>query len=349
MSSLFILFLSSCEKENFDNNSNSKRKGFKILSYSDNTNPNSRGIQNNILSFETEEEFNATVDSLETVFDNFQTEFTNNYKNMSDSDLNELVNNQNIDLELPLTNFENSIGFYSLRKKINEEEASWLQNPNPDFDKCPQLHPIESHAERALWNDKGEIMIAGKIYKYDDDKYIKIDDGEFSKLVFINSGDQNIFSNDAIFIEYLSDNTSNSSNSNYVCKRNNFKTGQSTSNGLVKTKLVYSNRIKSKSWEFGKHKMFANSYSYIKFNEGSWRKYVCTIKVNMTGFKYFGCSTSSTVNHSKERRANNVGVSHKRDNAFSVRYLNNIGSMKSYHAAISTSGIPSIEVNDFSF
>lgn len=345
--SLFFLSLSSCDKENFNEKTDSKKtKGFRIRTYG-NSGENSRGLLNKILSFDSEEEYYTTLDSLNQVFENYQLEFQEKYKEVNDENLNELIISERIDLELPLTEFETKYNFTSLRNNLNEKEALWLNQPEPDFENSPQIFPIEDHVERTLWNENGEIMIGGKIYKYEDDRFIKIEDGDFEKLELINSGDLNIFSNENIYVENLTE--VNSSSSNYICKRNNNKSTTKISNGLVKVRLVCANRIKSKSWEFGKHKMTANSYSYVKFNEGSWRKYVCTIKVSMTGFKYFGCSTSSPVNHSKERRANNVGVSHKRDNAFSVRYLNDIGSMKSNHAAISTPGIPSVELNNLSY
>ena len=58
-------------------------------------------------------------------------------------------------------------------------------------------------------------------------------------------------------------------------------------------------------------------------------------------------NSKTTIN--KTKKAKSVNFDFKRDNAFSVRYLNDIGSMKSNHAAISTPGIPSVELNNLSY
>ena len=334
---LFIALLSlqSCEKD-FDETSKTTTKngkGFKILSYSS---PNSRGVVNNILSFDSPEEFEATVDSLEMVFDNFQTQFTNQYVNFSDEDLNDLVINQNLDLEEPLSNFETSIAFTSLRIKINQEESTWLQKPDPDFDNCPQFHPVQSHAERSLWNDNGEIIIAGKIYKYDDErtKFITIEDGDIEKLILINDGDMSIYSNSNVTVENLNNGTSQPGE----CIRN--KTTNATitnSNGLYK--MLIGNRLKSKSWEFGKHHMYASTYTYAKVN-GSWNGFVTNIYVGCVGDRYHGCTNTSPTTINKTKRAKGVNFDFKRENAFSVKFGSvptpNWCSMVSRHRAFDT-------------
>lgn len=335
---LFIALLSlqSCEKD-FDETSKTETKngkGFKILSYSS---PNSRGVVNNILSFESPEEFEATVDSLELVFDNFQTDFTNQYANISDNDLNQLVREQNIDLEEPLSNFESSIAFTSLRDKINQEEFTWLQNPNPDFDNCPQFHPVESHAERALWSDKGEIIIAGKIYKYDDErtKFITIEDGDIEKLILINEGDMSVFSDSNITVENL--------NSGPVqpgeCIRNKTNNATLTSqNGLYR--ILIGNRLKSKSWEFGKHHMYASSMTYAKTGS-NWTGFVTNIYVGCAGDRYHGCTNISPTTINKTKRAKSLNFDFKRASAFSVKFGSyptpNWCSMVSRHRAFATS------------
>lgn len=72
-----------------------------------------------MLSFDSEAEFNATLDSLETAFENYQLNFQRDYENMSDDDLSDLIESQNIDLEEPLSNFEAQYNFLSLRKELN--------------------------------------------------------------------------------------------------------------------------------------------------------------------------------------------------------------------------------------
>lgn len=236
---------------------------------------------------------------------------------MTDTELNTLVNGQKIDLELPLTNFEKSIGFNSLRNKIDNEESRWLQSPEPDFDKCPQLHPIESHAERALWNDKGEIMIAGKIYKYDDEltKFIKIEDGDFEKLILINDGDMSVFSDGNVSVEYFGNNYS--SIEGECTRRNTTNHTLTSNNGLYK--MLIGNRLKPKSWEFGKHHMYASTYTYAK-NGNNWVGYVTNIYVGCTGDRYHGCINTSPTTINKTKKAKSVNFDFKRENAFSVKF-----------------------------
>jgi hypothetical protein len=69
----FMLCFQSCEKD-YDNTPADHKKvngKFKVLSYNNSLNPNGRVIQSNILSFDSEEEFDALLDSLEASYNNF--------------------------------------------------------------------------------------------------------------------------------------------------------------------------------------------------------------------------------------------------------------------------------------
>lgn len=201
MMGVFFLTLTSCD-EDFEGQETTAKtsSGFKILNYGDTTlNARSTNV-NNILSFQTEEDYHATVDSLELEYDKYSESMSQIFNGLSDDEINNKIKSENIDLEKPLTNFETFHNFLSLRNAIDEREKVWLQNPDPNFHETPQIHSIPTFSERCLWNYKGEIMVEGKIYKYteDDTKFIKIEDGDFAKLLLINAGDATIFNNDMI-------------------------------------------------------------------------------------------------------------------------------------------------------
>lgn len=126
----------SCEKDFIDESSVSRKTSFKILKYSD---LNARGVENSILNFDSEADFEFVLDSLQSVFDSFEIRFSETHQHMSDEDLNSLIVSQGIDLFEPLTNFENHYSFYSLRNHVNNLEKEWLNQIDPDFNENPQV------------------------------------------------------------------------------------------------------------------------------------------------------------------------------------------------------------------
>jgi len=236
-------------------------------------------------------------------------------------------------VDVALTTFERRYNFTSLRNTINDKESVWLNNSNPDFDQCPQIHSIESHVERTLWNASGEVMVGGKIYKYDefDTKFIKIEDGDFNKLALINSGNEAVFSDPNVFVEEINQ---NSLPNYYMCKRNDNNTFNTT-NQAISLKMVCANRIKSKSWEFGKHALYASTYSYKK--TGTWKRWTTTVGTGYYGNKYNGCNdTPVPLQNSVSRRHNHIVTSHKRDGSFGLKTLD----MNGYSGMLSTHSIP---------
>lgn len=328
------LMIFSCEKVDLEDiNSEEQKKGFTILQYANTSGKESKGIEvsNHILSFATENDFNNTLDSLESVYENYTLNFEREYAGTDDEGLNNLISTLHIDLDAPLTNFENHYRFKSLRNTINEKEDEWLSHPDPDFNNSPQIHSIESHVERTLWNEKGEIMVGGKIYKYDSDhtKYIKIEDGDLDKLALINSGDLGIYSDPLIFVEYLN---IPGDYETQLCKRNDH---HSTSVAYQSFRVVCANRIKSKSWEWGQHAAYASTYSYKKINN-SWKRWTTTVKVGYDGNKYINCSQTPTqLTNNKQKRHNHVVISHKRAAVFGVRWFsltNSYSTLSSTHS-----------------
>ncbi len=333
---LFIALLSlqSCEKDldETTNNRETVGKGFKIVSYSD---PSARSVQSDMLSFESEAEFYSTRDSLEQAFELYSAQFERDNKDLTDEEFNDKIKNENIDLEQPLTDFENQYNFNSLRKKINQDEQDWLNSSNPDFNACPQLFPIEDHVERCLWNEKGEVMIAGKIYKYEDDRYILINDGSFSKLSLINSGDQNILNDESVFVENLSSTNASSSD---CTKRSFYSVTHEGFNGS--TKVVCANRLLPKSWQFGKNKMYASTYNY-RWNAltDKFDKFAVDTEAGAVGQRYVACYQETQHNAVKKKRSSSVVYGFERDNSFGAKYASTSCTLKSTHKGALMMGI----------
>jgi hypothetical protein len=290
-----------------------------------------------MLSFDSEAEFNATLDSLENALDTYQLNFKRDHETMAGDELNDYIEGQNIDLEQPLTDFEAQYNFVSLRNELNSQEVTWMNQANPIPEECPQFHSIVSQAERCLWNSNGELMVAGKIYKYntEDTEMIRIDDGNLNTLALINQGDQNVMSNPNVDVIQINQQSTITSTSSTQCvgTSKNLATTFSYNNSFIS---ISENRIKPKAWTHGKHNLSASTkvYKTMGPNGGALKKYTTLITVQFGGNKYYGCgNTPNATNEFKDRLASSISIEHKRDSPFGVRYSTGYCSMNSSHTA----------------
>jgi len=331
--------MTSCEEDFQAQETTTKSSGgFKILNYGDPSEVARGSNVNNILSFQTEEDYYATLDSLDQAYNNYSEGMNLFFEGLSDDVINSRILSENIDLEEPLTNFEAFHNFISLRNAIDERERVWLQNPNPDFNETPQIHSIPTFSERCLWNDKGEVMVEGKIYKYteDDTKFIKIEDGDFAKLLLINTGDEAIFDNENVSMIVMNpvNNTPNpggTSNTMQCTSDNANSISFGTSNT---TQVVCSNRLRPKDWGFGKNSVSAGTVTY-KLNGNFFFRYVTRIKVELQGQRYNNCGNTPTLVQglSSEKINSAVSVELKRNYKISTKYDAASSSINSYHLA----------------
>ena len=335
MIGLFFFTLLSCDKD-FENETTSDNKvtGFKIINYNDNS---SKGVVNSILSFEDEDDYYHTLDSLDNEYETYSQSFTTIFAGLTDDEINDKIANERIDLEAPLSNFETFYNFRSLRNSIDEKENVWLQNPNPNFYECPQMHSISSFTERCLWNEKGEVMIDGKIYKYTEDntEYIKIEDGSFAKLALINSGDSNIFNDPTISVVPIEsqNTTSNATSSSSINCTSKSSNGQIISPSYT-FQVVNGNRLKPRDWYFGKHSLSASTGTYRRRNTSQYYdKYITMIRVEIGGERYRDCGNSPTVVSGLDKTRYNryLSVELKRDYKISTKYNGSFSSINSYH------------------
>ena len=273
---------------------------------------------------------------MEAEYDRYSNNLSQSFNGLSDEQINDQIRTQNIDLEEPLTNFETFHHFTSLRNELDEKERVWLLDPNPNFHETPQIHPIPTFSERCLWNTKGEVMVAGRIYKYTEDntKFIKIEDGDFAKLLLINIGDPNIFNNSMVsFVVMDPQNNSTAviSSSSLQC------TGQSLNSVVtdldVVHKVVTSNRLRLKDWSFGKYSLSAGTVTYKKIGN-FYNRYATQIQVVLQGQRYNNCGNSPTLVQglSKLRINSAVSVELKRNYKITTKYDNSMSSITSYHS-----------------
>jgi hypothetical protein len=228
-----------------------------------------------------------------------------------------LIQSQNLDLEKPFSDFENTYSFQSLRKSIILKEDIWLQSLNPRDEDFPHNHPVQSHAERSLWNEKGEIMVAGKIYKYTDENYIKIEDGDFNKLAQINNGDTSVYNSPAVSVESNSS-PNNPPTSGTTCERNSSQNRRHIYNDF---KVEYANAMKSKKWEYGKHHMYGSTYLYKRNgNSSTYYRYTGNLTTIATGNLFFNCNNQTSITTGGSIRAQSALIDWKRKDAFGVRY-----------------------------
>ncbi|MEX0596167.1 MAG: hypothetical protein WD512_06665 [Candidatus Paceibacterota bacterium] len=259
-----------------------------------------------------------------------------------------MIISQNIDLEQPLTEFENQYNFVSLRSRINQREQEWLSNPNPDFSLCPQIHSVTTFAERCLWNENGEIMVAGKIYKYSDDdsRYITILDGDLEKLALLISGDTSVLSDPMVIVE----NILPANISTTVTATNTINCASSSQNTVPANhaggsyRVVSSNRLKKKDWFGGKHSLSAGIITYKWQYPNTYLRFSTILNVEIFGQRYNNCgNTPTTVTGLNKTTVNSaLSVELKRQDPISTKYNSSFSSINSLHTASFSNTSPQV-------
>jgi len=211
---LFIstLFLTSCNNDNNDvpiTENTFNGNGLKVLTYA----YHKKGVAGKGLSvttiaeFDTQDTYNNYADDLDSQVDALDDAFVAEWGYLDDDALNAKEEELGFDSEKPLTDFENQNDFYSLRNKYYEEENTWLNHDVLDENNDPNDKDIFDfdEAEMALMNPKGEIKIGSKIYKYVETGILKINDGDFEKLIQYNDGDMSVLNDPNVEFETKTD------------------------------------------------------------------------------------------------------------------------------------------------
>lgn len=171
-----------------------------MFSYIESTNiSNGVDCDNNILIFPSWALYNQTIDQLddmtETYCDNFDATVPNN---LTDDQYDALADAANFDEDNILRKFEEDLEFCSLRRKIENEEAIWLDaqgdgiwNANDD----PDNHFIDEESERTLLSFNAEVIIGTKkagyvYYKFldDDGSWIEVHNDDTAAISQVSQG-----------------------------------------------------------------------------------------------------------------------------------------------------------------
>lgn len=131
-----------------------------------------------MLCFPSMQDFYYTQTDLEAQVEDHDASFEAQFGNLSEDDLIDYEENTGFDDELPLTEFENSFSFSSLRVHLIDAENAWLDQfgPNDSFDvsDSPYHHFIMDEAQRALLNVDAQAKIGEYLIQFTRFGYIQV-------------------------------------------------------------------------------------------------------------------------------------------------------------------------------
>jgi hypothetical protein len=133
----------------------------------------------------------AVKNHLNTMESNLQAwdiQFENTYGHLSEIEIDSIIESIGYDEEQPLSDFESSLGFSSLRTKIKNDEENWLLNTAGEkIEDDPDNHYIVDEVVRSILNVYSEIGIGRSLYKFVENGYYEVTDGNFSTLRSLRS------------------------------------------------------------------------------------------------------------------------------------------------------------------
>ncbi len=141
----------------------------KMLSFptSSNDGRNPFTTSGTMLSFPTFQDYENTINLLESQLEAHQEAFYSQYENLTDDELDDIEDSTGFEPQQPLIDFENQYGFSnSLRVKYNDLEEVWLNNEELDSLTDPDNDILFDEVEQALWNEHQEVMIEGKVFAF---------------------------------------------------------------------------------------------------------------------------------------------------------------------------------------
>lgn len=108
--------------------------------------------------------------------------FIKTYEYLDEEALNDKEEELGFNEQKPLFDFADYFGFQSLHKKIAVEEEVWLDNEELDLANDPDDHFIIEDELRALLNTDAEVQIGTSVYKFVENGYFEITNGDISTL-----------------------------------------------------------------------------------------------------------------------------------------------------------------------
>ena len=127
---------------------------------------NGVSFDGNMLVFQSGSQFTDVMQCLSDQVDTYGSDFDSQTNSMTDDQANDYAQSTGFDEDQPLINFENNLGFYSLRAKLSAATDQWLNNPVLDEANNPDNHVIIDDVLRALLSPGGKVNVAGQVYDF---------------------------------------------------------------------------------------------------------------------------------------------------------------------------------------
>lgn len=145
--------------------------------YIDNGTP--QNCEFNMLVFESVNHYTQVLEALEELIEAHEDNFVSQYDNLNEDDLNHVEEQIGHNEYLPLIQFEQELGFCSLRQVVSVWQEDWLESqPENDIDFSDDPDDwftfAEDDAERTLLNIYGEVVIDRTLYKFTNEGFYEI-------------------------------------------------------------------------------------------------------------------------------------------------------------------------------
>ncbi len=258
---------------------------------------------NDILSFKSFEHFDATVEDLYTQIEAYDDKFLEKYGHLTEDEIDDIEDKIVYDEFAPVTAYEKSKNFTSLRSVIAKKETLWLTrqegNERLDFTNDPDNHVIIDDVERALLNQYAEVKIGGIYYKYYDwglvstKNYVNLVQSRTQKIEASNS--KNLSSLGFTLEDSYDDAKRASSCKTYITRSNYYHNGHRSRRAIkVKHKVRRKKRFKPSR--------IVTIIKGYKRRRGKWRRRRTPIGIHFYGNVYLDCNSSENISRRKSVR-----------------------------------------------
>lgn len=226
--------------------------------------------ENNILCFENFEHVKWTIDNLDRLMDEYLEKYINPLlAGRSDEELVELAENKEIESYQPYIDFENKLGFTSLRKVLLEAELHWLETTDGEnIEDDPDNHYIMEGSFRAILNPNAELKVGDVYYRFLEGGYFETE--EQNILLSSRNGDYSNITNGNLVIENSLKSGCTSGKRNSGFEYNNGKSRRIKWVVAHKTPFPKGRHVKAKT------------KNYYKKNK-TWKKYHATCEARVYG------------------------------------------------------------------
>jgi hypothetical protein len=187
------IFLVSCNKEQTGEENTFQKSSI---------NYGSIHVESGILCFENVQEIKNTLEFLESEYLARENNFIQSNEDLSEDELMAREAEIGYNEYEVFEEFENTLGFSSLRKKLHDEEVAWLQDADELYiENDPDNHFVLENEVRTILNEYCELKINDQFYKFFHGGHIIITDGDITKLELLRENIENALDMDNVIIE----------------------------------------------------------------------------------------------------------------------------------------------------